>query len=830
MGSEEEWAMTASWEERPDRILKELEGRLVEIHSLPEKLSPNDETAEHDESAGPRDLNGQCGRCLKWDLKEEKYLVHTFEGVLVGVPEDNLMEYEPMDPEEGGFDIAWPASAPMSYGLFGGMVTECLVSKGYCVVQMFTNKAVRDSAVEVAQELPGFEKMKAEFEVGYLGNENITRCAVIETDAPDKLLEDGLAYCDRDLTNMGMLLTPTASSVFGFEPYSRSNAFVRTPYTEEGQRPVALEDADFSDQNVEKFLAWIMRRRLSLIHLIENDGGTFELYPKEHLKMDSVRLPLQKSRMIIFRHDLMGYSYQPQGESLALQMWLMEPPKEIKFFQLSTPPGIQGVERVNIVAGTERFPGNCENCNETICMFNQGTDTLCEVPFMRFDKDLYCMEDRDAILWGKAYVMHGSFVADDLLISFDNEFFGYSVEEAEAIAPSQRWVLEVGYETLYKAGWSKKDLLGQRIGTFIGDSCGEWNQIYWKQDKHVYSCNLNAVTCTRLASCLNLTGPNVSVDTACSASLVAANSAMHMMRRHTYRKKDEMPLTYQRPQSELNYAVCMGILCMIHPAGWIGECSATMLSMRGRCFTFDSSADGFIRGEGCCSAYIRSDHDDHRTDPSDRPLATVMGSATNQDGRSASLTAPHGPSQQECIRQCLREGNLPCGEVMLTECHGTGTALGDPIEVGANRGVMFGNRDLPLMHCTSKSHVGHEEANAGTCGLLKVMLMLNQGCATPNPHLRALNPHLDVHDYPVIFINEICCTQMQNQVYGVSSFGFGGSNSRADCWAEVEKGTQKHGSRTVLDRNESYYWIDKVMRNVGTEQEFDGFMHGKAGH
>jgi len=373
-------------------------------------------------------------------------------------------------------------------------------------------------------------------------------------------------------------------------------------------------------------------------------------------------------------------------------------------------------------------------------------------------------------------------------------------------------------------------LLGQRIGTFIGDSCGEWNTVYWKQDKYVYTCNLNSVTCTRLAACLNLTGPNVSVDTACSASLVAANSCCHMMRRFTYRRQDQIPLTYQAPNNELNYGICLGILAMVSPSGWIGECAATMLSFRGRCFTFDSSADGFIRGEGCCCAYLRVDHDDHRSDPADRPLATVLGSCVNQDGRSASLTAPSGPSQQECIRQSLREANLRPGEIVLGECHGTGTALGDPIEVGANRGVMFGNRDEPMMHCTAKAHVGHEEANAGTCALLKIMLMLNHGLSTPNPNLRALNPHLDVNEYPILFINELTCTLKQSQIYGVSSFGFGGTNSRGDCWAEVEKGQYKHGSRTVLDRNESYYWIDKVMRQVGTEKEFDGFMHGKAGH
>merc|ERR1712107_218691 len=120
-------------------------------------------------------------------------------------------------------------------------------------------------------------------------------------------------------------------------------------------------------------------------------------------------------------------------------------------------------------------------------------------------------------------------------------------------------------------------------------------------------------------------------------------------------------------------------------------------------------------------------------------MASVLSSCVNQDGRSASLTAPHGPSQQECIRGSLRESALKPMEVCIGECHGTGTALGDPIEVGAVRGVMIGKRDKPLQHTTAKAHVGHEEANAGVCGFLKCVLMLHHNSCFPNPHLRVLN-------------------------------------------------------------------------------------------
>jgi acyl transferase domain-containing protein len=172
-------------------------------------------------------------------------------------------------------------------------------------------------------------------------------------------------------------------------------------------------------------------------------------------------------------------------------------------------------------------------------------------------------------------------------------------------------------------------------------------------------------------------------------------------------------------------------------------------------------------------------------------------------------------------------------EVHTGELHGTGTALGDPIEVGANRGVMFGNRneDAPMIHVTAKAHVGHEEANAGVCGLLKVVLMLNAGVSTPNPHLRALNAHLDVNNYPILFANELIMCREASQCMGVSSFGFGGTNSRGDLWTETDKGHRKNGTRCLLTKDEAVTWVNRLLENTGTSEEMVGFIDGhKFGH
>lgn len=172
----------------------------------------------------------------------------------------------------------------------------------------------------------------------------------------------------------------------------------------------------------------------------------------------------------------------------------------------------------------------------------------------------------------------------------------------------------------------------------------------------------------------------------------------------------------------------------------------------------------------------------------------------------------------------LREAVLKPNDILLTECHGTGTALGDPIEVGANRGVMFGKRDRPFFHCTAKAHVGHEEANAGTCGLLKIVLMLQNGMITPNPHLRSLNAHLDTHAYPIYFVNELSTMNRGDEIYGVSSFGFGGTNSRADCWSETSRGVYKNGQALTVPLAEAAEIINRTLMTVGSPDLDEVFM------
>ncbi|CAE8610154.1 unnamed protein product [Polarella glacialis] len=763
-------------------------------------------------------------------------------------------ELEPAADAEADFDVLWPTDVSADLAeheettlAFLSAVCDCLVKRHYCVVQTVSFERLREAAMSEVEFLKDASiLLRAETAEAYLGREELPgsqdqdRCQALPVDASAEVPTGGLSSFDEVLSKLSQLLALTPEAFGARAVFSRTKALVRRSFglSSEGipdSTWPSIDDQDIQSGEVERFLTWVLRRKLCMLYLINGPACSLDLFHgnQEQLKdaIPDVKLRIRTGQIVLFRHDIMGYAFRPEGESLALQAWLLDALPPLEFRELPQPPGMYGLDRVHVTAAAERFPANCDGCDMSMAMFCAGTDALTLPPLSRFDKDLYWAPDRDAPMYGRAYIMHGSFCSSEVLLGFDNEFFGIEVEEAAAMAPNQRWICEVGYEVLHKGGWTKPKLQSQRIGVFLGDSGSEWNQMYTQQDRFVSTCNSGSVTCCRLSHLLGLTGPNLSVDTACSASLVATNAAAHLMRHSVPGGDGVNPLAAaQRPDNGLSLesAICMGILVLMHPAGWIGECAATMLSYRGRCFTFDSSADGFIRGEGCCAVYLRSVSDLSRS-ASDRSLAILMGSCANQDGRSASLTAPHGPSQQECIRASLREAQLKPADVTVGECHGTGTALGDPIEIGAVRSVMLGNRERPLLHCSAKAHVGHEEANAGVCGLIKVVLMLNGAVSLPNPHLRILNPHLDVNGYPVCFSSELTCTSYGSQSMGVSSFGFGGTNARADLWSDADKGPLKDGARIRLTKEESCAWIQRFLEPSSPGQ-FSNFLCAKPGH
>ncbi|MEM7127080.1 MAG: type I polyketide synthase, partial [Chloroflexota bacterium] len=420
-----------------------------------------------------------------------------------------------------------------------------------------------------------------------------------------------------------------------------------------------------------------------------------------------------------------------------------------------------------------------------------GGDAVSEVPPDRWDVDAYY--DPDPATPGKSHIWHGAFLTE--VDAFEPQFFNLSPREAITIDPQQRLLLEVSWEALERAGIVPSTLVESQTGVFMGISGSDYGSILVQNgiNDNLYGrtgVDISVAT-GRISYALGLTGPCVAIDTACSSSLVAIHQACQSLH-----------------QQECDLALAGGVGLILSPENTIGFSKAGMLSQDGQCKTFDAAANGYVRGEGCGTVVLKRLSDAVADD--DQILAVIRGSMVNHDGPSSGLTAPRGPSQQTVIRQALKQANIDPENVSYIEAHGTGTPLGDPIEIGA-LGAVFRNRSEPLWVGSIKTNLGHLEAAAGIAGLIKIILMLEHEQIPPHLHFQTPNPQIDWAQSPVqiptVLTNwtmpETAATAATNseRVAGVSSFGFSGTNAHVILSSPPE-GTQP-APEPILDRPEA---------------------------
>jgi len=779
---------------------------LVELYGLPERIlgkdllepSPSQDPEVAEELlAREWSPNGWQGQVIEYRNDTATYVVETFTGLRVRVEARNVKELIPSPPEQGGFHVAWPPEGNVeALADFSASAACTLMREGYCVIQLSLSEDVASGAsVEVQCGRYRWKRLRREFEAAYLGRHQKSKTAWLEEMVEEKNeIETPVDTLDLYLARFTQLMIPMAPYALDFVPHSRTSAMLRTPASaaDAGQAEMVNEE-DIAKGLVDSHIDYLKRRKLCMLLVADGSGGELTLFPKDG---DPIVLTVEPGRLVVFRHDRISYAYRPQSdEDLVLQAWVLTPKQELtlgkvegdiklrdELFGLVSGPNTPDGRQICVYGIGLQLPGGSHDHHENYwACVAAGTDAYIKAPLSRFDIDLYTKTDDD---WrpGYTYTVHAGFVED--IYSFDNEFFGVSEDEASILAPSNRQLLERGYEALYKSGYQKKKARGQRIGVYVGHSGDDWTSPIFTcggEDKHRYgyaSRKWSAIA-GRLCHTLGLTGPQSLVDTACSSALVAYGVG------HTAMRQQPQGRAPCGSDSCLLEALMMGANLIPGPGNFINLSGPHMLSIHGRCFTFDTSADGFERGEGDSAFYVRSEEVVTR-----EAFATVIGACLNQDGRSASMTAPNGPAQQECIRGSMREAGLTANQITCSELHGTGTALGDPIEVGALRGVMD-QRKVPIMQTSAKSHIGHLEANAGQAGIIKCMLMCNACAGTPNCHLISLNPHLDTNGYPTIFNTELTEYGNQSGYSGVSSFGFGGANARADVFAIAHRGSRK---------------------------------------
>ena len=419
---------------------------------------------------------------------------------------------------------------------------------------------------------------------------------------------------------------------------------------------------------------------------------------------------------------------------------------------------------IAIVSAACRLPGGVRSPAQFWQMLLAGVDAVGEVPPDRWDgAALFSTDPDDAQRMNSRW---GGFL--DGIDRFDAAFFGISPKEAALMDPQQRLLLETAWEALESGAQVVDRLAGSATGVFIGahTHSNDYRLLQLAQaaglEAHASTGSAHSILANRISYLLDLRGPSMCVDTACSSSLVAVHLACQSLR-----------------TGESDLALAGGVNLMLLPPASLEFAKLQILSPNGRCRSFDAAADGIARGEGCGLVLLKRLSDALRD--GDPVLAVIRGSAVNQDGASNGLTAPNGPAQEAVVRRAFKLAGIEPQRLGLVETHGTGTALGDPVEVEALAKVIGAPRSA-AQRCwlgAVKTNIGHLEGAAGIAGLIKAVLCLQHRRIPKNLHFQALNPHITLAGTALAIPTEAVDWQADGaaRVAAVSSFGFGGTNA-----------------------------------------------------
>ncbi|MCR3758484.1 acyltransferase domain-containing protein [Clostridium felsineum] len=411
-----------------------------------------------------------------------------------------------------------------------------------------------------------------------------------------------------------------------------------------------------------------------------------------------------------------------------------------------------------------RLPGNSNSPDEFWHNLCQGKDLTRDIKNERWDKERYYNPNKK--IPGKMYTKHGGFI--DSIDKFDPSFFGISPREANYMDPQQRILLEVTDEAMQDGGIIPKNLAGKKIGVYVGAFTVDYQLLSFSERNQknidVYSSAgvMMTMISNRISYIYNLKGPSMTIDTACSSSLVATHIACQAIK-----------------SGDCEMALVAGVNVIIAPQYTVSECKGGFLSPDGRCKTFDSKANGYARGEGAGVVILK---------PLDKALedgnyiySVIKATGSNQDGHTDGITVPNQDSQEALLRETCKKANvLPC-DINYMEAHGTGTAVGDPIEANAIGNVVKkGRENKPDCIIGSvKANIGHLEAASGIASLIKVSLMLKNKKIPPHINLKEPNPKIDFKNLRLKVNTELSDFKSTNEklVVGINSFGFGGTNA-----------------------------------------------------
>jgi len=419
-------------------------------------------------------------------------------------------------------------------------------------------------------------------------------------------------------------------------------------------------------------------------------------------------------------------------------------------------------EPIAIIGMACRFP-QANNPSEFWQLLKKGENAITEVPSERWDMNEYY--DPDPTIEGKTNARYGGFIEG--IDHFDPLFFDISPREAQEMSQSQRLALEIVWEALTNARMSVQKMRGSQTGVFFGNVWNDFEHMRIKKrtpiTQHSAVGQSASIIANRVSYAYGFQGPSIVLDSACSSSLLAVHLACNSI---------------QEGDSEL--AIAGGVNIIIDPESYVALTKFGGLSPTGRCHSFDANADGYVRGEGIGAVVLKRLSEAQKDN--DHIYAVIRGSAINNDGYGNGLTAPNPQAQKNVLRQAYKRAGISPHQVHYIEAHGTGTKLGDPIEIEALGEILSKNRpeNHPLMVGSVKTNIGHLEGASGIAGLIKNVLILQQQQIPPSLNFHQPNPYIPFKNYKINIPTKLTDWRPYNyetMKVGVSAFGWGGTNA-----------------------------------------------------
>jgi polyketide synthase PksL len=439
-----------------------------------------------------------------------------------------------------------------------------------------------------------------------------------------------------------------------------------------------------------------------------------------------------------------------------------------------TPPDTICPNDIAVIGMSGIFPG-AQNLATFWDNLISEKNVLQEIPKNRWDWEALHTETQDKNI-DQEVIKWGGFI--EKIAQFDASFFHISPREAELMDPQQRMFLQIVWKTIEDAGYSPESLTQQNPGLFVGVFSNDYAELLQKngiEDAYFSTGTTHSILANRVSYLLNFHGPSVAIDSACSSSLVAIHQAVQAIH-----------------NGDCSVAIAGGVNALLAPSNYISAGAAGMLSKDGLCKTFDKDANGYVRSEGCAAILLKPLKD--ALADGDHIYGVIKGTAVNHGGHINSLTAPNPNAQANVIMRACQRADVPIETINYIETHGTGTSLGDPIEINGLKNAFLhlaeeqGHKKLPIQYCALgavKTHIGHLESAAGIAGVVKVLLSMQHKKLIANLHFKALNPYIKITESPFYIVDK---TQdwlpIKNEAgdnfplrAGVSSFGYGGTNA-----------------------------------------------------